>query len=108
MRNPFLTGNIVYLRAHEERDVEDGWTQWFNDPEVTRFMFKGAFPNTEQAQRLHLERALAGGDLLQLAVCDRADDRLLGVVSLSGFNWVTRCAEFGIAIGAESRPRHTG
>lgn len=99
MYNPFLIGKKVYLRGLEEKDLEGNWYKWFNDPEVTKFMHKGAFPNTIEKQRVHFEKmSLSNTDLL-LAIIDKKTNTHIGVVGLHNINWVTRIAEIAIVIG---------
>jgi ribosomal-protein-alanine N-acetyltransferase len=102
MQSPFLVGQYVYLRPHQPSDVETDWYQWFNDADVTRFMYKGSFPNTREAQAAFyadLERRQAARTHLQLAVVHRETDTFMGVMSLAGIDWVNRSAEIGLVIG---------
>ena len=99
---PFLTGKHVYLRPHTEADLDAGWHEWFNDPRVTRFMYKGVFPHTRALQAAYLQRLRAmqgAGSHLQLAIVDRETDVFGGVASLANIDWENRSAEIAIVIG---------
>jgi RimJ/RimL family protein N-acetyltransferase len=112
MDSPFLVGQHVYLRPHQPSDVDSDWYQWFNDADVTRFMYKGTFPNTREQQAAfyaELERKQAARTHLQLAVVHRATDTFMGVMSLANIDWVNRAAEIGLVIGrADFRGRQSG
>jgi RimJ/RimL family protein N-acetyltransferase len=112
MQSPFLVGQHVYLRPHQPSDVDTDWYQWFNDADVTRFMYKGTFPNTREQQAAFyadVERRQAARTHLQLAVVHRETDTFMGVISLAKIDWVNRAAEIGLVIGrAEFRGRRSG
>ena len=110
MYHPYLVGEKVYLRALERGDLSGNMFQWANDPEVTRFMHMGAFPNTiealEHEYEVLMEIKTAG--LLQLpncpsnvvfAIIDKGNDYHIGNLGLFGINWIQRVAEFRVIIG---------
>jgi len=99
MHNPFLIGNKVYLRALEEADLEGNWYKWFNDPDVTKYLQKGFFPNTKEKQRAHLEKMNNSSSDLLLAIISKAENRHIGVVGLHNIDWINRKAEISIVVG---------
>lgn len=110
LESPFLLGDLVYLRPHTRADLASSWYQWFNDRDVTRYMFKGAFPNTDADQSAFLaslEAGMAARTMLQLAIVERATGRFVGVISLNPIDWVSRSAEIAMVIG-EERDRRRG
>ena len=58
---PFLEGHLTLLRGLTEADLDGPMPQWSNDREVTRMLYRGAFPET---------RATAGirDNLIRLAI----------------------------------------
>lgn len=112
MDTPFLTAPSVYLRPHLPSDVESGWHQWFNDPEVNRFLHHGVFPNTREQQAAYLEelrRRQEARSHLQLAIVERATGEFVGVISLGSVDWVHRNAELAMVIGrTDARSRGIG
>jgi ribosomal-protein-alanine N-acetyltransferase len=44
----FLTGETIYLRILNEKDVEGNYARWFNDPEITLYNSHGRFPMTAE------------------------------------------------------------
>lgn len=112
MENPFLAGPTIYLRPHLAADLESDWYQWFNDPEVNRFLHHGVFPNTRELQAAFLAELRARQDArahLQLAIVERASGEFVGVISLGSIDWVHRNAELALVIGdGDSRSRGIG
>lgn len=100
-RDIFLEGETVALKALTEDDVRDsGWHGWFNNRETTAFMQQGYFPNTREAQLEFLKKeVLHNPGKIQLGIVVKSEQRLIGVVSLSGIDFLNRKAEFAIVIG---------
>lgn len=99
LEKAFLAGKYVYLRPPERRDVEGRWYQWFNDPEVTRYLKRGTFPNTYEEQILFYENMGKNRDELILAIVDKASHQHIGVISLRPIDWIHRTADIAIVIG---------
>jgi RimJ/RimL family protein N-acetyltransferase len=110
MRNAYLVGDKVYLRALERGDLRGPMFQWANDPEVTRYMYMGVVPNTIETLEHEYELLREGGTagLLQLsnapknvvyAVVAIETDVHIGNVGLFGIDWIMRVAEFRNVIG---------
>ncbi|MCC6382131.1 MAG: GNAT family N-acetyltransferase [Dehalococcoidia bacterium] len=92
------TGRLVRLRAREPED-EPLLYAWFNDPSVTEHLAI-RYPLSHRDEHAFLERAAsvsyAGASF---AVVTRADDRLIGGVSLERTSPENRSAVLGVAIG---------
>ena len=44
---PFIQGETIDLCIpNVDEDVIGEWSHWFNDPETTRYLNHGVFPNT--------------------------------------------------------------
>ncbi len=108
MKNPFLVGQTIYLRAPDlEADVIKGdWAQWFNDPTITKFLYHGNYPNTPEKQLEHMKAALASKDKLILAIADIETDTLVGTISLQNIDYLNRMAEIAMVIGAKDYPKY--
>lgn len=98
MKNPFLVGQKIYLRPHEDADLPV-WTSWFNDPEVTATLEQAYYPNTVVLQKGRLEALYGNSSIIQLAIVDRATDELVGTVSLHSINLFNRNGEVSIVVG---------
>lgn len=100
-RDIFIRGNNIVLKALSERDVlESGWYGWFNSEEATEFVQQRYFPNTLQKQLEFYRSGIANSSTkIQLGIVPNGMNTIVGVVSLSGIDFLNRKAEFGIMIG---------
>jgi len=95
---PFLSGPRVYFRPYDEKDARQVFV-WFNDPEVTHFMFTGQKPATQkQITDLMNHDKSSGHNVIFIAV-DKETDAPLGVVGLYEINETAKKAEMRIIIG---------
>jgi RimJ/RimL family protein N-acetyltransferase len=106
--DPPLTDGELSLRPWEPRDVP-AVTAACQDPEIPRWT---VVPHryTERHARDFISGTaadLATGRELALAVVD-GDDRLLGAIGLSNFDWSDLKAEIGYWVAAEARRRGVG
>jgi RimJ/RimL family protein N-acetyltransferase len=99
MYNVYLAGKQVYLRHPTAEDARGRWHEWLSDPETTKYMSQ-YWPNTPENQVAFLEAASAPmGSRMVLAVIDKATDKHIGVVSLSGINYAHGYADVAMLIG---------
>jgi ribosomal-protein-alanine N-acetyltransferase len=103
-RDVFMRGEKIILKVLTEKDVqESGWYGWFNDAETTEFMQQRYFPNTLDKQlEFYRSDILHSSTKVQLGILPYETPHIIGVVSLSGIDFVNRKAEFGIVIGDTS------
>lgn len=99
MQHPFLSGNLIYLRGLEERDLNGEYFQWFNDQENDVYTSHALWPNTDEKMREFFDRVVQYKNDLVLAIIEKASDSHIGNVALHGINWVHRTAELAIIIG---------
>jgi RimJ/RimL family protein N-acetyltransferase len=95
MRNPMMIGERVYLRPLEASDGEEFARHAADETET--FMNRGRSPESPlsgESWIAKLYEKQPPSDL-ELAVCLRADDRLIGSVGLEQIDWVNRTAETG-------------
>src|SRR5262249_39841857 len=97
MRNPYLIGEKVYLRAIEEADTEVCYP-WVSDPEVRVHLACRARPNTAK-DTLEWIRGADGRTRQMFAIVARAAGEYIGNCDLMHLNWTDRHAELGILIG---------
>ena len=95
----FLVGRSIYLRGHERADLDTNWYQWFNDAEITRYMYQRVFPNTYEGQVQFYDRLHSDKDKIQLAIIHQRMEKLIGVISISNIDWVNRSGEIAVVIG---------
>lgn len=96
----FLSGKHVVLRVLTEDDVANtNWYDWFNDELTCQRMQKHYFPNTREKQREFLTLLDEDPQKIQLGIVARKDNKLIGVVSLGGIDFINRNGEVSIVIG---------
>lgn len=97
----FLEGERIYLRPFGKADIPI-WYNWFNSPEVTEHMYKGAFPNTEAAQEEYLQYLSKSKNDVQLAIVLKEKNVLVGIVGIHKIDWIHRRGDISIVIGDRS------
>lgn len=102
MKQPFLVGGKIYLRAVEEGDLNENYQGWFNDAEVCRFNSHHRFPNYKEDMREYYEKVIKSGNHLVLAIVDKETKKHIGNISLQDINQIDRSAEFAIVLGDKS------
>ncbi len=99
MKDPFLIGEKIYLRAVMESDLNATYREWFNDEEICRYNSHHRFPNYDENMREYYESTIKSQRNLILAICDKETDTHVGNVALENIDPVDRSAEFAILIG---------
>jgi RimJ/RimL family protein N-acetyltransferase len=106
--SPPLTDGEIVLRPWEPRDAP-AVTAACQDPEIPRWTVV-PYDYTERHAREFISNTatdLGSGRELALAVVD-SEDRLLGAIGLSNFDWADLKGEIGYWIAAEARGRGIG
>jgi [ribosomal protein S5]-alanine N-acetyltransferase len=99
MKEPtFLHDDKVILRSFAKDDIPI-WASWFNDYEVTKYMNKGMFPNSLSGQKEYLEKLHLDKSTIQLAVINKENGVLAGIVALHKLNHIHRTGDISILIG---------
>ena len=98
MSPPTLEGARVRLRGYRDDDA-DALFAVFGDPRVTRYWSFAAWTDRAQAEA-HLAKLLASPepDALGWAIARRADDALIGTVTLYAIRTAHRRAELGYSL----------
>lgn len=95
----FREGELVYIRKLREEDVDDRYTRWVNDQEVTEFMRTGTFPSDMDDVRNYVSEKNEADDILMLAIVTTEDHTHVGNIKLGPIDWIYRRAELSIMIG---------
>ena len=102
-RDIFIRGKNVYLKTLTPEDVyNSGWYGWFNDKNICETLQKHYYPNSVEAQSDFLNQLKNNSEKnekLQLGICKKKINKLLGIISLSNFNYVNQSAEMSTLIG---------
>lgn len=99
MESPFIIGTRIYLRPLKQDDLNEKCYEWFNDPEVNRYLASGIFPSSKKDLERFYERVTNSSDQVILAFVDRETDAHIGNIRLRSINWVHRKAILGLRIG---------
>ncbi|HHT21003.1 MAG TPA: GNAT family N-acetyltransferase [Tissierellia bacterium] len=95
---PKITGDRVYLSPMDPDDVLI-YTKWMNDPEVTIGLGNHSAIYSHLKQKDVLESYARSQENINLAIIDKATDRLIGNCGLKDINHQHRRGELGIFIG---------
>lgn len=99
MKNTFLQGKKIYLRAIEAGDLTLSYQNWFNDAEVCRYNSHHRFPMYREDMEAYFRDVIQSKQNLVLAIIDKATDAHIGNVALLDINTINSSAEFAIIIG---------
>ena len=97
MRGAFARGRLVYLAPLEMRSVES-YLEWFNDPEITRYLAI-YYPVNSFCERQYIETVSHAGDQVPFDIFLNEGDRHIGNAALTQIDWINRKCNFGITIG---------
>lgn len=98
MKNPFIVGEKIYLRALEAEDVKN-YYHWLNDPEVTKYTSHGIFPVTREEEEKWYSEVAKSKNTIVLAIVDKKTDTHIGNCTIQNINWTNRHAEYAVIIG---------
>ncbi|MDO8482065.1 MAG: GNAT family protein [bacterium] len=103
MKDPFLTGEHVYLRTIKKSDLNESYREWFNDEEVCKYNSHHKFPNYDENMHDYYENVIKSRANLVLAICDKETDKHIGNIALENIDSLNQSAEFAIVIGDKSQ-----
>jgi diamine N-acetyltransferase len=109
MRNPIMVGDRIYLRALEKADAETMAQGFAMEPET--MMQRWRIPLSPIAWEEHIEglHRQQPPKHIELGVCLKEDDKLVGSVEVAHIDYVNRNAETGAwMIMAEHRGKGYG
>ncbi|KAA3617313.1 MAG: N-acetyltransferase [Calditrichaeota bacterium] len=96
MKNPFIIGTNIYLRACEDDD-KNIWAETENHPDPREFLFY-ALPSSPAEQLVKLEQAIADHKTVLFTICEKESDKSIGVTAFYRVDWISRAAVYYIAI----------
>ena len=99
MKNAFLIGEKIYLRALNESDADGNYPIWFNDPEVCKYNRHARYPNTKEKTLAYIKHVKSSLNKIVLAIAEKKDDKHIGNVALSRVDYIDRNAELSIILG---------
>jgi RimJ/RimL family protein N-acetyltransferase len=96
---PFLRGSTVYLRPLAPGDVDGGYLEWFNDPEVCSGNQHHRAPFTRAEAETYISGVQRFDHEFVLAIVRTDNERHIGNIALKALHRVNRTAELAIVIG---------
>ena len=105
MKNPFIIGDKIYLRAPEEGDEEIIATTE-NHPDSRETLFY-ALPTDLDSIRDKWNKLRDNSNTIVLIICNKNPDKPIGLAAFHRIDWVGRMAIFYIAI-ADTENRSKG
>ncbi|NQT47408.1 MAG: GNAT family N-acetyltransferase [Chloroflexi bacterium] len=96
---PFLVGQRIYLREVRPSDVNEDYYRWMNDPEVTRYLESGVYPNSRENLEAYVREKLGDRNSVFLAIVFKEGHRHIGNIKLGPIDWIHRLGDVGIMIG---------
>lgn len=99
MKNPFLTGDQIYLSPLIKEDATSEYVNWLNDPDVCKDNSHATFPNTLDKTVKYIESIISSKIEIVFAIRWKKNDAHIGNVSVQNINWINRSGEIAILIG---------
>ena len=98
----FIKGEVIDLCVPtKEPWVIEQWYRWFNDDQVTPYLYQGMFPNTYEKQEKFYDTATGGEDRIVLLIRPKEEDYFVGVASLSFIDFKQRRCHFAMVMGRQ-------
>lgn len=94
-----IEGTRIYLREVRLSDVNDGYYNWLNDPEVNKYLETRFSPQTMDSIKAYVEKMSQKADEIFLAICDKATDKHIGNIKLGPINPHHKYADISLVIG---------
>ena len=99
----FLRGRRIALRPLERQDINSRYLGWLNNPDVTRHLETGAFPQTLDDLRRYYDYLTATPSAFPtcvfFAMQHLENGEHIGNIKLEPIHWLHRTATIGILVG---------
>lgn len=97
MKNPFIVGENIYLRAREMEDI-DSFVSWLNDEDIRQYLLMTS-PINRIRDREFVEQLYKDDRNMPLGIVLKENDQLIGNIALIKISLPNRNASLGIFIG---------
>lgn len=94
-----LTGDIVYLRTFEERDIGNKYLDWVNDDKQNPFLLSSRRKSTIKDLEEYFKKNLDDQNSYFFAICDKVTNQHIGNARLYDINRYDSHGVFGWLIG---------
>lgn len=99
MKNPFLTGDKIYISQLSKDDISEKYINWLNDKDVCKDNSHATFPNTRTKTLAYLESLENNKDEIAFAIRWKKNDVHIGNIAIKKIDRINRSAELAIIIG---------
>ncbi len=99
LKNPFLTGEKIYLSPLTIDDISQDYVSWLNDIEVCKHNSHATFPNTTAKTLSYIASIEKSMTEIVFTIRWKENNDHVGNVSLQKINWINRSGEIAILIG---------
>ncbi len=97
--SPFISGNNIYLRLLEKKDINNNYLNWLNDQEINQYLDVGYFPTSRKSLEEYYESISKSRSEVMFAIVLKKTDCHIGNIKLGSINWVHQTCDLGIIIG---------
>lgn len=105
MEKSFLEGHTISLRVPCEDDIKiNGWSDWYNDYQITRYNRHGVFPVSQNQEWKIVSSEMNNSSSILLAIYQKETEKLLGNICLQKIDLVNRTARLAVTIGVSASP----
>lgn len=99
MNYSFLNSDRLYFRPLEVNDIENGYINWINDPEIRSYMGTLHFPTTKEQLKDYVCKHTSNPNIVFFAIVDKTNNKHIGNIKLGPIDWINRKGEHGFLIG---------
>jgi len=101
MNKCLLVGEKIYLKPFEMNDIDEGYIQWINDHETTKFLDNPSSKTKEDLQN-YAKNVLDDPNYVFFAVIEKKTNRHVGNAKIGPINWNHRRTTFGRLLSKET------
>lgn len=98
----FIEGKKIYLRAFNEKDVNENYIKWINSQKLSNHIEANRFPNTLSDLKQYYVKQKKSKNSVLLAICLKKNNQHIGNCSLTNIDWINRRAQYGRLIGIKN------
>lgn len=99
MKNPFLTGEKIYITPLSKDDISEKYIDWLNDKDVCKDNSHAIFPNTKSKTLAYINSLENSKDEVAFAIRWKKNDDHIGNIAIKKIDRINRSAELAIIIG---------
>lgn len=95
----YLESDRIYFRDLVEEDIDNGYYNWLNDPEVSRYLETRYSIQTKNKIKQFIIDQTASPNVHLFAICFKENDTHIGNIKLGPINFLHRRGDLSYLIG---------